>query len=72
MTEVEVIGEIDTKGRITIPKEIRDRYDLKPRDKIRIKVIEPLPRKSFMKECKGALKGSGDAVKLLHEESPFR
>lgn len=29
-------------------------------------------RGHFVKECKGALKGAGDAVKLLHKKSPFR
>lgn len=72
MSEVEIIVELDAKGRVTIPKEIRDEYGLKPKDRIKLKVSEPLPRLSFIKECKGALKGAGDAVKLLHEESPFR
>ncbi len=72
MSEVEIIGEIDTKGRVTVPKAVRDRYGLEPRDRVKLKVVEVLPRRSFMKECKGVLKNAGDAVKLLHEESPFR
>lgn len=72
MTEVEIIGEVDTKGRVTVPKEVRDRFGLEPRDRIKLKVVEVLPRRSFMKECRGAFKGAGDAVKLLHRESPFR
>jgi bifunctional DNA-binding transcriptional regulator/antitoxin component of YhaV-PrlF toxin-antitoxin module len=72
MTEVEIIGEVDTKGRVTVPKNVRDMYGLKPRDRIRLKVVEILPRRSFIRECKGALKNAGDAVKLLHKESPFR
>lgn len=72
MTEVEIVGEIDTKGRVTIPKEIRDKYDLKPKDKVKLKVLEPLPRMSFTKECAGILKGEGDAVELMHKKSPFR
>jgi AbrB family looped-hinge helix DNA binding protein len=72
MTEVDIIAEVDTKGRVTVPKEVREMYGIEPRDRIRLRVLEALPRKSFMRECKGALKGAGDAVKLLHQESPFR
>jgi AbrB family looped-hinge helix DNA binding protein len=72
MTEVEIIGEIDTKGRVTIPKEIRDKYGLGAKDKVRLKVLEPMPRMSFIKECEGILEGEGDAVELMHKKSPFR
>lgn len=72
MSEVEIIGEVDAKGRVTIPKEFREKLGLEPRDRVRLKIVEPLPRKSFLKECRGALKGSGNAVNLLHRESPFR
>ncbi len=71
MIEVEVIGEVDSKGRVTIPKKIREKLDLEPKDKVKIKIIEVMPRKSFLK-YKGLLKGSGDAVRILHEESPIR
>ena len=72
MTEVEIIGEIDEKGRVTLVKELRERYGLKPKDRVRLKLIEAMPRKSFLKECVGVLEGEGDAVKLLHKKSPFR
>ncbi|MBI5254133.1 MAG: AbrB/MazE/SpoVT family DNA-binding domain-containing protein [Euryarchaeota archaeon] len=72
MTEVEIIGEIDAKGRMTLTKELRERYGLKPKDRVRLKLIEAMPRKSFLKECTGLLEGEGDAVKLLHKKSPFR
>ena len=57
---------------MTIPKEIRDKHGLRPRDRVKLKFVEALPRLSFLEECDGILKGAGDAVKLLHEESPFR
>lgn len=72
MSEVEIVGEVDTKGRVTIPKKIRDEMGLGPKDRVKFKVVEALPKKSFVKECRGVLKGSGDAVKLLHRDSPFR
>lgn len=72
MTEVEIIGEIDTKGRVTIPKKIRDKYGLGAKDRVRLKVLEPMPRMSFIKECEGILEGRGDAVELMHKKSPFR
>ncbi|MFQ5800126.1 MAG: AbrB/MazE/SpoVT family DNA-binding domain-containing protein [Candidatus Hydrothermarchaeales archaeon] len=72
MSEVEIIGEVDTKGRVTIPKKLRDRLGLGPKDRVKLKIVESLPKKSFVKECRKTLKGTGDAVKLLHEESPFR
>jgi AbrB family looped-hinge helix DNA binding protein len=69
---VEIVSEIDTKGRVTIPKEIRDKYGLRPRDRVKLRVVEPMPRRSFIKECKGILEGEGDAVELMHKKSPFR
>ncbi len=72
MTAVEIIAELDTKGRIIIPKNLRDRFGLLPKDRVKIRVVETMPRKSFIKECKGALKGSGDAVKLMHDKSKLR
>lgn len=72
MDEVEIIGEMDAKGRIVIPKEIRDVFGIRPKDRVRLKVVEAMPRKSFLKECTGALEGEGDAVELLHSESPLR
>lgn len=72
MKEVEIIGEIDAKGRMTLTKELRERYGLKPKDRVRLKLVEAIPRKSFLKECTGLLEGEGDAIKLLHKKSPFR
>jgi len=68
----EVTGEVDSKGRIVIPAKIRDELEIEAKDRVKIRIEEVEHRMSFIKECKGALKGAGDAVKLLHRESPFR
>jgi AbrB family looped-hinge helix DNA binding protein len=72
MTEVEVTGELDTKGRVTIPKNVRESLGVGPKDRVRIKVVEGIPRRSFLKECKEVLKGEGNAVELMHRDSPIR
>ena len=68
----EVIGEVDSKGRIVIPAKIRNELEIGTKDRVKIRIEDVEHRRSFIKECKGALKGAGDAVKLLHRESPFR
>ena len=70
--EVEIKCEIDSKGRIVIPIKIREQLKIEAKDRVKIKIEEVEHRRSFTKECKGLLKGLGDAVELLHRESPFR
>jgi AbrB family looped-hinge helix DNA binding protein len=35
-----IIGKVGGKGRIVIPKEIRERFNIKPGDTIAFKIIE--------------------------------
>jgi len=72
MNKVEIIAEVDSKGRVVIPKSVREKFGIKPRDRLRLKIVEAMPRRSFIKECAGALEGEGNAVELLHSKSPLR
>lgn len=67
-------ARVDEKGRILIPVKVRRKMQIKPLAKVDIRIERIHPRKSFLDvadEIRGTLKGK-DAVKLLHEESPFR
>lgn len=64
--------EVDKKGRILIPAEIRRKLNIEPLSEVEVKIVEAIPRKSFTETARGSLKGAGDAVELLHRESPFR
>ena len=67
-------AKVDSKGRIVIPARIRKEMGIEPMSRVEVKIERVLPRKSFV-EMAGSFKGIAgkkDAVKLLHEESPFR
>jgi len=65
-------AEVDSKGRVTIPADLREQLGIEPRAVVELEILKVKERKSFVKEARGRLKGKGDAVELLHKESPFR
>lgn len=65
-------AEVDIKGRMVIPVEARRELEIEPGAEVEFVIKRVRHRKSFVKVAKGALKGAGDAVELLHKESPFR
>ena len=65
-------AEVDSKGRVTIPADLREQLGIEPRVVVELEILKVKERKSFVKEARGRLKGRGDAVELLHKESPFR
>lgn len=67
-----VVGTIDVKGRIVIPAEVRERFRIRPKDKVEFEVKKVEHRPSFMKTCVGVLKDKDEAVTILHRESPLR
>lgn len=72
MEDREIESKVDGKGRVLIPSEVRDELGIEPESKVKIRIEDVKPKKSFVKESKGILKDKGDAVDLLHKESPFR
>jgi AbrB family looped-hinge helix DNA binding protein len=65
-------AEVDAKGRIVIPFEARQELEIEPGAEVEFEIKRVVHKKSFVQVAKGAIKGAGDAVKLLHKESPFR
>ena len=65
-------AKVDGKGRIVIPFEARQELEIEPGAEVEFEIKEVKHRKSFVQVAKGAVKGAGDAVELLHKESPFR
>lgn len=54
--------EIDERGRVTIPKELRDKVGLKPKARVRItagkngvKIEKAIELKEFMTELRGCI-----------------
>lgn len=43
---MEIIAEVDSKGRVVIPKSVREKFGIKPRG--RLKIVEAMPRRSFI------------------------
>ena len=72
MSEEEIESKVDSKGRVLIPSEVRKKLGIEPESKLKIRIEEVKPKKSFVKKSKGIIKGGEDAVDLLHKESPFR
>ncbi|MCS4540885.1 MAG: AbrB/MazE/SpoVT family DNA-binding domain-containing protein [Euryarchaeota archaeon] len=64
---MEAVVELDKRGRVTIPLEVREKYGMKVGDKVRIKIADFERRKSFLEVWDLCLKGAGDAAKLKHE-----
>jgi len=67
-----MIAEVDSKGRIVIPVEARQELEIESGAEVEFEIKRVKRKKSFVQVSKGAIKGAGDAVELLHKESPFR
>ncbi len=65
-------ASVDEKGRIIIPVDVRRKMRIKPMSRVEVKIERVIQKKSFVEVAEGILEGAGDAVKLLHEKSPFR
>ena len=63
--------ELDKRGRMTLPVEIRKKFGIKAGDRVRIEIKGVEQRKGFIELCDRCLKGAGDAVKLKHEAIKF-
>ena len=72
MDKSEVESKVDKKGRVLIPAETRKDMGIEPDSKVKFRIEDVEPKKSFVKEAKGSLKNEGDAINLLHKKSPFR
>jgi len=65
-------ARVDERGRIIIPAKVRREMRIEPMTRVDIKIERVHPKHSFVEEAEGVLEGAGDAVRLLHEKSPFR
>ena len=65
-------AEVDAKGRIVIPADARRELKIEPRIEVEFEIKRVKHRKSFVQVAKSTIKGAGDAVELLHKNSPFR
>ena len=66
---------VDERGRILIPVEVRRAMKIEPMARVDIRIERVYPRGSFLEAAdsiRSTIKKRKDAVKLLHEESPFR
>jgi AbrB family looped-hinge helix DNA binding protein len=66
---------VDEKGGITIPAKVRRKMKIEPMTRIDIKIERVHPKESLLEiadSFRKNLKKKEDAVKVLHEESPFR
>jgi AbrB family looped-hinge helix DNA binding protein len=69
------IDEIDERGRITIPKELREKTGLKPNARVRItaekngvKIEKAVDLSEFITELKGCITVKGDIDPLRLKE----
>lgn len=65
-------ARVDERGRIIIPAKVRRKMRIEPMTRVDVRIERVPSRKSFVDVAEGLLEGAGDAVKLLHEKSPFR
>lgn len=68
-------ARVDEKGRIVIPARMRRRMQISPMTRVDIRIERVHLRKSFLEmadDFRRTIKKKEDAVKVLHEESPFR
>ncbi len=70
MSNEEVV--VDSKGRILIPKEVRDRLGLKPGGRAQLKVeketiiiIPPISPEEFIEEMEGCIKEGNSTIDPL-------
>ncbi|MBD3408226.1 MAG: AbrB/MazE/SpoVT family DNA-binding domain-containing protein [Candidatus Lokiarchaeota archaeon] len=68
-------GQLDDRGRITLPKEIRDKAGLKSGDKVHISAVDNkiviekvVTVEVFIEELKGCIKVPGDIDPLKLKE----
>jgi len=70
-----ITARVDEKGRIIIPAKVRRKMRIKPSTVVEIKIERIHSKKSFLEiadDIRRTLKRKENAVKVLHEESPFR
>jgi AbrB family looped-hinge helix DNA binding protein len=67
--------EIDERGRVTIPKELREKTGLKPKARVRItagkngvKIEKAIDLSEFTNELRGCIKVKGDTDPLQLKE----
>ena len=73
--KMEIKARVDEKGRIIIPAKVRKKMKIEPMMQIEVRIERVHERKSFLEiadDFRRTLKKKEDAVKVLHEESPFR
>ena len=66
------VSVVDSKWRISIPKELREEMEIEPRSKVTFEIKKVEPRLSLTKELSGIIKKKINTVEYLHKYSPFR
>lgn len=68
-------NEVDKRGRVTIPKELREKADLKPGDRVRITaskdsvtIEKVIDLGTFIEELRGCITIEGDLEPLQLKE----
>lgn len=68
-------AKVDERGRIIIPAKVRRKMKIEPMTRIDVQIERVYPRESFLEvadSIRSTFRRRKNAVKLLHEESPFR